>query len=252
LPFTLSHPAAAAPLWPLIRRLRVPLAAVAIGAMSPDFEYFIHLRTLALWSHSLTGLFVFCLPAGLIVLALWELFAREPVLDLLGLGEAFHSTSRDRWWWGRAAAGLVIGAATHVLWDSFTHDGKWGVRQLPMLRATAGSVGGLPLPWFIVLDHVSTVIGGLVVLGWLGQRMSRAGAFRAIAHSRWRWTTLLALAIAAVAVGLWNGFREPAALDYWNGEVWLARAMVGALLGLGLAILGFSFAYVSASGRRAR
>src|ERR1043166_8840756 len=101
MPFTLSHPAAGVPHWPVLRRLGLPLAAVAIGAMSPDFEYFIRLQTLALWGHSLVGLFVFCLPAGLVVLAGWELLVKDPTLDLLGLSDDRRAVRRDPTWWGR-------------------------------------------------------------------------------------------------------------------------------------------------------
>ncbi|HET7456508.1 MAG TPA: DUF4184 family protein, partial [Gemmatimonadaceae bacterium] len=85
MPFTLSHPAAAGALHPLVRRGWLPLSALVVGTMAPDFEYLIHLRPLALWGHSAVGLFAFCLPAGLAVLAAWELVVRDPVRGLIGL-----------------------------------------------------------------------------------------------------------------------------------------------------------------------
>jgi hypothetical protein len=243
MPFTISHAAAALPLSPITRRLRLPLAAIVVGTMSPDFEYFIHLRTLALWGHSPHGLFVFCLPAGILVLSHWEFLAREPVLDLLGLAHGRHIQSREVSWWLGAAVAIVIGAATHVLWDSFTHEGRWGVQRLPILNTYAKRIDGRPLPWFIVVDQVSTVIGGAIVAGWLAREMWRAGSFRTIARSRWRWSVLIALAISAIALGVWNGARQSPAMDYWSGEFRLAQATVGWQLGLGLAIVVFSVAY---------
>ena len=211
--------------------------------MSPDFEYFIRLRTLALWGHSFAGLFVFCLPAGLVVLAGWELLAREPALDLLGFSDDRWPARRDPTWWGRAAVAILIGAATHVVWDSFTHADRWGVRHVPALAAPAASVSGRPLPWFIVLDHASTVAGAVVVIGWLARKMWAAGAFRVIARSPWRWSVLAAFAVTSTVVGLWNGFRQPPVEGYWSGELWLAQVAVGAQVGLGLALVAFSIGY---------
>lgn len=105
------------------------------------------------------------------------------------------------------------------------------------------AVAGRPLPRFIVLDEVSTVVGGAVVLGWLGREMWRADSFRTIAQSAWRLIVVFALAVTAIAVGVWNGSRQSPALDYWSGELQLAQATVGAQLGLGLAIVAFSILY---------
>src|SRR5690349_19318060 len=79
MPFTVSHAAAVLPL----RRFRsLPLAALMIGSMSPDFSYFTP-WTLFLYTHSIPALFWFCWPVGL---ALWILFVRmveTPTLALL-------------------------------------------------------------------------------------------------------------------------------------------------------------------------
>ena len=240
MPFTLSHPAAVALLAPLARRAQLPLAALAIGAMVPDFEFFIHLRPLARWSHSVVGLITFCLPVGLLVLGAWELIVREPIRHLLGFPPNAHSELRGPSWWARASLALVLGAATHLLWDGFTHGGYWGVQLIPALRTTALTVGGRTVPWFNVLQHVSTVVGGLVVLGWVGREASRTGALGVFVRSGWRWLVILAIACTALAVGLWNGARWGAAEGYWGVQVWLGRVAVAALLGFALALLAYS------------
>jgi hypothetical protein len=60
MPFTISHAAAVLPL----SRTGLPLAALMIGSMSPDFAYFLPART-GLLSHSVPGLFKFCWPSAL-------------------------------------------------------------------------------------------------------------------------------------------------------------------------------------------
>ena len=243
MPFTLSHPAAVALLGPVARRGRLPLAALAIGAMSPDFEFFLHLRPLARWSHSLPGLITFCLPAGLLVLAVWELVARDPVRHLLGFRTDRRRDRQGLDWWWRAALGVVLGAATHLVWDGFTHGGYWGVQLVPALRTTALSVGERNIPWFNVLQHLSTAVGGCVVLAWGAREAARAGAHSVFARSAWRWLVVVAAVAFSITVGLWNGARWGLGAGFFGVQVWLGRVAVAALLGLGVALLVYSVAH---------
>src|SRR5207247_10477572 len=71
MPFTLAHPAAIAPLWPLVRRGYMPVCAFASGAMSPDFACLWRLGTACGWGQRPLGWLCVCLPGGLAVRALW-------------------------------------------------------------------------------------------------------------------------------------------------------------------------------------
>jgi hypothetical protein len=56
---------------------------------------------------------------------------------------------------------LMVGAVTHVLWDSFTHAGMWGPRHIPWLAETHG-----PLPGYEWAQYASDVAGALVIVWW--------------------------------------------------------------------------------------
>ncbi len=241
MPFTLSHPAAVVAIWPLVRRKQLPLSALAIGTMVPDFEFFIHLRPIDLWGHSLFGFVTFCLPVGLITLAAWELFVRDAVRHLLAIPvHASEAMSRTWHWWARAVIAIALGAALHLAWDGLTHGGGWGARLMPALGSTALALGERPVTWAVLLDYASTLVGGVVVLAWLGSELHRANTLGVLARSGWRWLVLSLLGIGAIAVGLWNGFRGPPSISYWTGEMWLARFVIGAMLGFAAALLAFS------------
>ena len=225
------------------------LAALAIGTMVPDFEYFWHLRPLALWGHSIAGLFTFDLAVGLAVLALWELFVRDGARAFLGFPR--HSPpKRTVSWWSLAAAGIVIGAATHLAWDGLSHHSNWGQRVFPVLANTAVEISGRDLAWRTLLDYIGTVVGGIVVLAWLFARMRRENALPVFLGS---WTRLVALAsmiAVSLAAGLWNGQRVDVK-GFWRGELWIGRVAVGAMLAFGIALVILA-AFVAVRGEHRR
>ncbi|AWI27898.1 DUF4184 family protein [Streptomyces tirandamycinicus] len=179
MPFTLSHAAA---VLPCIRRdgaARGPLVASALvaGSFAPDMTYFTAsvlpgAMRFGEVTHGPLGVLTVdvVIAAGLV--GLW-LMVREPLLALLPRrlqarahamvrGDAPHGRTRASlalWFWVSAA----IGAATHVVWDAFTHFDRWGTRALPVL---AESVAGFPL--YTYTQYGSSILA-LVALGWFAR-----------------------------------------------------------------------------------
>ena len=157
MPFTPTHVAAALPALPWLRGRHVPASALVIGSMIPDAGVFLPRYVDYGRTHSVGGLFTLCLPLGLAAFLMWEYFLKAPLVDLAPRGVRRRAaggsgprraplTVRTLLW----AAGLTLaGAATHVLWDSFTHAGRWGVRAFPALNRVV-----LTLPdWAPVREH---------------------------------------------------------------------------------------------------
>lgn len=176
MPFTISHAAAVLPL----RRSgasRLPLAALMIGAMSPDFAYFLPADLDRASSHSLEGIFQFCLPVGL---ALWLLFAHvleRPTLEMLPAAWRARVPRSDRSGSLRnlsfAALAVVLGALTHIAWDAFTHAGTPVSNAFPILNTRVFSVGGMTFRLHLVLQYLSSIVG-LVALAWWAWNLRRA------------------------------------------------------------------------------
>lgn len=235
MPFTLSHPAAIALFRRLVRRGHLALSALAIGTMSPDFEYLWRLRPAWKWSHTWLGLFYFCLPVGLATLAVWVFFVRDPVRVLLALPNSKLALTPR--WWLQAAGAIIIGALSHVVWDGFTHGYDWASALFPVLWSRV-VVAGVSIRWFNVLQHLSTVFGGLVVLGWLARELAK-GSPRALLLP-WRIRVFAGGAALTAALGVWNATRWGRASDHWTPQVQLAHAAVGGLLGCGIAVLMYA------------
>ncbi|WP_327038088.1 DUF4184 family protein [Micromonospora maris] len=165
VPFTGSHVAA---VLPLTRSAWLVPSALVIGSMAPDAPYYLPLPVKATLTHSLIGVFSVDVVLGLGALILWHgLLARFlTAISPAWLRErlpvpGFHS----RWSTGYAAmlvVSLVIGALTHVLWDSFTHDGMWGAVHIGWL-----SESHLGTPGYRWIQRVSTIVGAIVVVVWL-------------------------------------------------------------------------------------
>jgi hypothetical protein len=168
MPFTPSHIAAILP----FARTPLPAAGLVIGSMVPDLPYFIPIGIPREYSHSLIGAVTADLPMAIVVFALWVFVFRAPLLDLSPrwLHDRFRHRPR-----GRSAvrfslmliAAILIGIATHLLWDSFTHPDGLVVLHLEGLRAELG-----PFTVSRWLQYLSSVFG-LVAVGIWSARWAR-------------------------------------------------------------------------------
>jgi len=169
MPFTISHAAAA---WPF-RRTRLIMSAVFIGCMAPDFEYFIPFQHHGTFGHDWLGVFTLDLPLGLAVLWLFHRYAKEPLAaclpqrarERLHLGPrnlSINSLPR----FALIVLSILVGVATHILWDSFTHSGYWLTDHLPLLKEKVDLSLFGPRSWFSILQYVSSAFGIVVLLLW--------------------------------------------------------------------------------------
>lgn len=172
MPWTFSHPAAVLPLERFCPRY-LSFPGLIVGSLMPDFGYYIGNFPLARIAHTVAGSVFVCLPMGLVLLFLLARL-RDPLLfllprrhrDVVGhvLGASPRLTLRTL---VILSASIVIGAWTHIAWDAFTHDGRWGQARLPWLGDTAWTLGGVDIPVYAVLQHASTLFGALMlVLGY--------------------------------------------------------------------------------------
>lgn len=181
MPFTISHAAAVLPL----SRTRLPMAALMIGSMTPDFAYFLPTELdlpagLGLLSHSVPGLFSFCWPVALCVWLLFVHLLETPTVALLPdrWQEAFPRSDRALTLRNLALASIavILGAATHLLWDSFTHANTPMVDQIPLLESNSIPLFGRQFPLFRFLQHLSTIVGLVALIGWAARRRKSAAA----------------------------------------------------------------------------
>ncbi|WP_019180521.1 DUF4184 family protein [Microbacterium yannicii] len=227
MPFTPSHAVVALP---FVRTPLVP-AAIAVGAMTPDLPLFVRglplhygrthafewlpltvvlaLALLLVWRCVLRPAARELAPAWLArrlpeewdhgaAPALWETFALSRVRP----DRDRAVTSSGRVSWGRLALlvlSLLLGVLSHIVWDLFTHEGRWGVTAIPALEADWGALAGYK--W---LQHGSSAVGlaiiGVYLLLWLRHRS--AASIRRILPGGLRWAWWLSLPAALVIAWL--------------------------------------------------
>jgi hypothetical protein len=168
MPFTLSHPVAAIPL----KRLGFSLSGLVVGSMSPDFIYILKLAPKIGYTHTLPGLFTFCLPASWVVLWLYQML-KQPLASLVpGLvpEPVPAAAGRERLKrFGLTSLSILAGACTHIVWDGFTHETGWMVAYFPALNSTALNLGFDQVSLARLLHHVGSLFGG----GWLALQIKR-------------------------------------------------------------------------------
>ncbi len=169
MPFTLSHPAAILPL----RRKGLVFSALVIGSMAPDFNYFIPYMPEKSFTHSIPGIFLFCIPVGFIVLFLFHKTLKQPFLSLLpenhrlrllNFSSGFSFLPPRRLF--LILFSMFLGVLTHLLWDSFTHLYGWGVIAFPFFQQPLIHIGSRGIALYTVLQHLSTAIGLVIIGAW--------------------------------------------------------------------------------------
>jgi membrane-bound metal-dependent hydrolase YbcI (DUF457 family) len=170
VPFTISHTAAALP----FRRARLVTSALVAGTMAPDFEYFFALKTHDRVGHTFPGVLVLTLPVALLGLWIFHSFVKAPAAGLLPRRMqsklASHLGEFRFWGPGRFAMivfSILVGIATHLLWDSFTHADTYVCEHWSLLRRSVDVPILGPMPWYKVFQHGSTILGLVVVSFWL-------------------------------------------------------------------------------------
>lgn len=189
MPFTPSHVIAAVPLRRLLARQAVT-SALVIGTMVPDFRHFIpvvpghaHLPT-----HHLSALLWFALPVGLFTYFVFERLVRAPAVALLPvfvrqrLGPLLAlPTPTERPPLAAVALSLIVGAASHIAWDMFTHRRMLVTDAFPaFFYRVFYRRGTWELFGYGILQHASS-LAGLVLLGaWWRRWLARQPVDRTV------------------------------------------------------------------------
>jgi hypothetical protein len=168
MPFTVSHAAAVLPLH-RFGQGKLPMTALMVGSMAPDFGYFFAHDASRALTHSFASLPVFSLPVGLLVWLFYVVVLEKATITLLP----------DRWHTRfahtdaltpslllRACVAILLGATTHLLWDGLTHRDTFVTDAWPALLGPTPGFSWMPI--YHLLHGLSSVIGLVILIFWMG------------------------------------------------------------------------------------
>lgn len=193
--FTVAHMAAALPFYRCRRWLS--FEALLIGTMLPDLPYFLNSdASVGQQSHQWIGVLSYCLPWGLLVFALWHWLLKPAVIALIQpwykaqhfdshyfdshlkqqrmarYSFGFSLLSRFRVglaFWLKVTLGLLLGAATHLIWDGITHVDSFIAEQIAWLQYSLDIryLGDMTVAR--ILQYVSSLLGLMLLFrfAWL-------------------------------------------------------------------------------------
>jgi hypothetical protein len=223
MPFTVSHVAAVLP----GASTSLPTAALVIGAMSPDIPYFLPPGPWTLPTHTVAGIVLWAPLLGFVAVLAWYVLVARPAYAWAPAQVRARLlepvSARERVGSVRALslvyAALVVGAATHVLWDAFTHADGWVVERVPGLRQGVAWLPG-DLAVYRGLQYASSLIGLVILAGWV-VRWWRAAPVRHVDPgtaitdaARWYVATSVVVAgLLGAAVGSWPHLASPDGLN---------------------------------------
>ncbi len=237
MPFTLAHAAAAYP----FRRTRLVLSALIFGTFAPDLEFFLRFAPRGPFSHSFPGLFLFCLPVGFGVFWIFHDLVKEPLAALMPravreriVPGIYPMSLRRPLHLLLILVSILIGALTHDLWDSFTHNRRWPSEDIPLLHEvfTVPLVGDVHVYKF--LQYASTIFGLAVLYFWFRHWLRTAPvqadpAGSSVPASRARIARIV-IPVVALASGLLRASIAGRNLDSPRGiEIWIGVFAVASI-----------------------
>ncbi len=213
MPFPLAHPAAVLP----FRRLQhLNFSALLIGAVTPDLSYCLERYDLDAFAHTIRGCFGFSLPVGWLAVLIFQT-VREPLVNLLPAPHRqalLRSFRKPNPAWFAVPLSVLIGAATHVFWDAFTHETGWFVERSSFLQMKLLTLDGHHFRMYRLLWHISTWTGLFLLcrayLETLKKRTGSSQLFDAEERQRFAlWAAILSLPLLGVLpIFVWRIARD--------------------------------------------
>lgn len=243
MPFTVSHIVAALPLDKGLGKYTA-LSPLVIGSMVPDIAYLtpdlVHQR---MDSHSLVGLYLFCIPMGLTIYYLFHLLMAPVIVSFFPksiqghLNPDFFSGKVPSIQTHVLLISLVLGALSHIIWDFFTHQS--GIPQhIQWMDTPLTNIDGYDIMPYRLLQHISSVLG-LGLLIYLLMRWYKRIKNIQTSSNYWqaprslKLLSMIMLVITSLSGALINGYLHMPKTDVlyglYDAQVFLRYALVAGM-----------------------
>lgn len=194
------------PVLPIARRWpgRFDGVALVVGSMAPDMAYLLNGSRWSLWAHGFPSAVTFCVPVTVAVAWILVRVIAPVVPDHLPRLAPWHlrdyrGLAAHRFGWVTTPLSALVGTATHIVLDNFTHDWGWFAQNISWYGDVL-LAGPLGRDWtaYRIAQYLGHFVGTglcLVVLARLGRQ--RWMADRAAVVPKTQRTALSTLTLAA-------------------------------------------------------
>jgi hypothetical protein len=137
--------------------------------MVPDFQAFVNLGGDKVLSHSWKGMFTYDFPLGLLLVLTFHYIVRNALIanlpPFLKTRFVFYTKIKNERYFSKRylaiTTSLLIGIATHLVWDRITHTDTYSYKEMI----------GLELNWYQsyklrVLLQYGCSLAGLIIIAW--------------------------------------------------------------------------------------
>jgi membrane-bound metal-dependent hydrolase YbcI (DUF457 family) len=100
---------------------------------------------------------------------------------------------------------LLIGIASHIFWDAFTHPRGDFVKMIPFLRESS-ILFGYHIPNNRILQYASTVVGGIIVF-YAVMKIPRAKEYAPSNHPVYYWFIVIGMGVVAANIRILAGLH---------------------------------------------
>lgn len=201
--------------------------------MVPDFEYFIRLRDFSEYSHTWPGTIWFDIPLGLAIIFLFHNVVRNQLIRHLPFFLNVRFSVFEKFDWNKyfkknilvVLVSLFVGIASHLIWDSFTHNGEYFADMIPVLN-DSHQILNHHVPGAFLFQYISSVIGLVIMFFYMlrfpegrNTQEDNIGIF---------WLLVLLITIMVLNIRLYLD----AVLNQHNHEDIIVTSISGAMIGI--------------------
>lgn len=192
------------------------MTGLIVGSITPDFEYFMRMRVESIYSHTWIGMFWFDLPLSLLLTFTYHYIVRNSLIcnlpiflkKRLSRYMSFNWMTYFKHNFFVVLISLLIGIASHIFWDGFTHPGGDFVKMIPWLRESS-SIFGIHAQNSRFLHNISTIVGGIIVI-YAVLSIPKAVDYAKSRNPVYYWFIVIGTGIVAANVRILTG------LHYWE------------------------------------
>lgn len=243
MPLTFAHPAVVLPF--SRNSPYIHFSAMVLGSMAPDFEYFLRGKPYGEVGHTFVGFITFNLPLVVIIYFIYRFYIHRTLFAHLPSFLQDPGSEKPQ---STKVLNVIVfvysalfGMLTHVVWDSFTHLEGLMVLNFPILTHPF-HLYGFTIPVFKFLQHGSTLVGILAIIGYMFYRTTKNKQNNrpnpSPKQKRMYWGQIVLFTV--VLFGLWSLIDQVSIESY---GILVVRIIDSALLSLLFVSLCFKYLY---------